>query len=76
MRKPHTADREATTGQSPHGVAERVSEAALERLKAEFCDIGIVFALRRFDELRTDESPEINCVCHFRFSSLNVPPRP
>jgi len=53
-----------------------VSEAALERLKTEFCDIGIVFALRRLDKLRTDKSPEINCGCHFFFFSLNVPPRP
>ena len=35
--------------QTPHGIPQRVSESALERLKAKFCDVGIVFALRRFD---------------------------
>ena len=41
---------------APHRVAERVTKAALERLKTEFGGVGVVFALRRFDELRTDKS--------------------
>ena len=43
---------------APHGVAERVAEAALQRLEPELGDVGIVLALRRFDELRTDETRE------------------
>jgi hypothetical protein len=72
---PHRGAAERRQQETPHGVSEGVSEAAFERLESEFCDIGIVFALGRFDELRTDKSPEINCGCHF-FFSLNVPPRP
>ena len=49
---------------APHRVAERVAEAALERLETEFCDVGIVFALGGFDQLRTDKPREIDCVCH------------
>ena len=49
---------------APHRVAERVAEAALERLEPEFGDIGVVFALGRFDQLRADESAEIDRVCH------------
>ena len=69
----HTVDADSPHGraaqrrhqQPAHCVSERVPETALERLKTEFCDIGIVFALRRLDKLRTDKSPEINCGCHF-----------
>ena len=49
---------------APHRVAERVAEAALERLEAEFGDIRVVLALRRFDQLRTDKPREIDCLCH------------
>ena len=51
---------------APHRVAERVAEAALERLQPEFGDVGVVFALGRFDQLRADESAEIDRVCHVR----------
>ena len=73
---PHRRAAERRQQHAPHRVAERVAEAALERLEAEFGDVGVVFALRRFDKLRTDKSPEIDCVCHCRFRFLNVPPRP
>jgi hypothetical protein len=44
----HTPDSRAAQGRQQHAthrVAERVPEAALERLQAEFGDIGIVLAL-------------------------------
>jgi hypothetical protein len=41
-----------------------VSEAALQWLEPELGDIWVVFALGRFDQLRADESAEINRVCH------------
>ena len=40
---------------APHRVAERVAEAALERLEAELGDVRVVLALGRFDQLRTDQ---------------------
>src|SRR5207237_8106909 len=46
---PHRRAAQRREEKTPHGVPEGVSEAALERLKSEFCDVGIVFALRRFD---------------------------
>ena len=46
---PHCRSTERGKQETPHGVSEGMSEAALERLKSEFCDVGIVFALRRFD---------------------------
>jgi hypothetical protein len=33
-----------------------VAETTLEGLEAKFCCNGIVFALRRFDKLRTDKA--------------------
>ena len=45
-------------------VAERVPEAALERLQAELGDVGVVLALGRFDQLRTDKSAKIDRVSH------------
>src|ERR1700683_1786298 len=41
-----------------------MSKSALERLQAELGHVRIVFALRRFDELRPHEAPEIDRVCH------------
>ena len=38
-----------------HRIAERVPEAALERLQAELGDVRVVLALGRFDQLRTDQ---------------------
>jgi hypothetical protein len=46
---PNRGPAERGQQKTPHGVSEGVSEAALERLESEFCDVGIVFALRRFD---------------------------
>ena len=46
---------------APHRVAERVAEAALERLEAELGDVRVVLALGRFDQLRTDQPAEIDC---------------
>jgi hypothetical protein len=67
-----TVDAEAPDGRAAkrreqhpaHGVAERVAEAALERLEPELGDIGVVFALARFDELRANEPAEIDRSCH------------
>ena len=67
---PHGRAAERREQHAPHRVAERVAEAALERLEAEFGDVGIVFALGRFDQLRTDKSAEINCGCHVLFCFL------
>ena len=64
---PHRRPAQRREQETPHGVSECMSKAALERLKSEFCDVGIVFALRRLDKLRTDKAPEINCGCHFFF---------
>jgi hypothetical protein len=41
-----------------------VTEAALEGLEPELGDIRVVIARRRFDELRADESAEIDRGCH------------
>src|SRR4051794_36647640 len=46
---PYRGTAERGQQETPHGVSEGVAEAALERLESEFCDVGIVFALRRFD---------------------------
>ena len=61
---PHGRAAERRQQHAPHRIAERVAEAALERLEAEFGDIGVVFALGRFDELRTDKPAEIDRGCH------------
>ena len=62
--RPHGRAAERRQQHAPHRVAERVAEAALERLEPELGDVGVVFALGRFDQLRADESAEINRVCH------------
>src|SRR2546423_11433637 len=62
---PHCRAAERREKKTPHGVSKGVSEAALERLESEFCDVGIVFALGRLNQLRTDKAPEIDCGCHF-----------
>jgi hypothetical protein len=41
-----------------------MTEATLERLEPELGDIRVVIARRRFDELRADESAEIDRLCH------------
>ena len=61
---PHRRAAQRREQHAAHRVAERVAEAALERLEAEFGDVGVVFALGRFDQLRADESAQINRVCH------------
>ena len=72
---PHGGAAQRREQHATHRVAERVSEAALERLEAELGDVWIVLALRRFDELRTDESAEIDCVVPlFRNSSRSYRP--
>ena len=71
---PHGGAAQRRQQHAPHRVAERVAEAALERLEPELGDIGIVLALRRFDELRTDKPAEIDCVSHCLSISLNVSP--
>src|SRR5256885_1018513 len=73
---PHCRAAQRREKKTPHGVSESVSEAALERLKSEFCDVGIVFALGGFDQLRTDKPSEINCGCHFLFFPLTSHPAP
>jgi hypothetical protein len=68
----HAVDAEAPDGRpaqrreqhAPHRVAERVAEAALERLEAELCYVRVVVALGGFDQLRTDQPGEINDLCH------------
>ena len=65
MRKPQTAEpRSDESSMRRIALPERVAEAPLERLQAEFGHVGIVLALRRFDELRADESAKIDRVCH------------
>ena len=61
---PHGRAAEGRQQHATHRVAERVAEAALERLEPEFGDVRVVFALGRFDQLRADESAQINRVCH------------
>src|SRR5690606_25236330 len=50
-------------------VAEGVAEAALERLQAELRDVRIVVPLRHLDEVRADQSGQINAHGHFEYSS-------
>jgi len=47
-----------------HAVAERVAEAALERLEPELGRVGMVLALRHLDKLRADQPAKIDRVCH------------
>ena len=61
---PHRRAAERRQQHATHRVAERVAEAALERLEPELGDVRVVFALGRFDQLRADESAEIDRVCH------------
>jgi hypothetical protein len=49
-----------------------MAEATLERLKPELGDVRVIFALGRFDQLRADESAEINRVRHFVDSSKGL----
>src|SRR5258708_30397010 len=49
---------------APHGVAEGVAVAALERLEPELGDERVVFALRGFYKLRTNEPAEIDGLGH------------
>jgi hypothetical protein len=46
-----------------------MTKTPLQRLEAEFGLVLVVFALRRFDELRADKSLKIDCVCHFLIDS-------
>ena len=41
-----------------------MTKTPLERLKPELGGVGIVLALRHLDELRTDETSKIDCLCH------------
>ena len=54
-KRPHGGAPERRQEQSAHRVAQRVSEAALERLQTEFGQIGRVLALGCFDKLRTNQ---------------------
>src|SRR5215831_12856705 len=49
-----------------------MAEAALERLEPEFCNVHVVVALGRFNQLRTNQPGEIDDLCHF-FGILNGP---
>jgi hypothetical protein len=62
--RPHGGATQRRQEQSTHRVAQRVTETALERLQPEFGQIRGVLALRRFDELRTDEPTEIDRIRH------------
>ncbi len=62
--RPHGGAAERREQHATHRVAERVAEATLQRLEAEFGDVRIVVALRRFNELRADEPAEIDRVWH------------
>src|SRR6185369_1899247 len=69
----HAVDTEAPNGRAaqrreqhaPHRVAERVAEAALEWLEPEFCNVRVVVALGRFNQLRTNQPGEIDDLWHF-----------
>jgi hypothetical protein len=62
--RPHGRAAQRREQHAPHRVAERVAEAALERLEAKLRHVGVVLALRRFDELRADEPPKFDRLCH------------
>ena len=47
------------------GVAERVAEAPLQRLEAELGGVGIVVALGHLDQVRADQSGQVNGHGHF-----------
>jgi hypothetical protein len=57
---PHAGAAQRRQQEAAHRVAERVAEAALERLQPELGDVRVVVALRRLDELRAHEPAEIN----------------
>ncbi len=80
---PHGRAAERRQQHATHRVAERVAEAALERLEAELGDVRIVLALGRFDQLRTDEPRRsivvamyVSCDGHSGMLPGNALPRP
>src|SRR6266550_9495389 len=52
-----------------------MAETPLEWLESEFGGVRVVLALCHFDELRPDETSQINCLCHF-FRILTSHPAP
>src|SRR5688500_7299001 len=73
----HTLEPEAPDGgaaerrqqQAAEGVAERVAESALQRLEAELGDVGVVVPLRHFDEVRANQSGQVDAHGYFEYSS-------
>ena len=53
--RPRPPRRGATRAAATHRIAERVTEAALERLEPEFGDVRDCRRACRFDELRTNK---------------------
>ena len=70
---PHGRAAEGRQQHAPHGVAEGVPVPALERLEPELGDERVVFALRCFYELRTDESAEIDRFGHGSVLEMVLP---
>ena len=61
-------DRAAAEGgqqQAAERVAERVAEAPLQRLEPELGGVRIVVPLRHLDEMRTNQSGQVNGHGHF-----------
>ncbi len=66
--EPEAPDRAAAQRrqqQAAQRVAQRVAEAALQRLEPELGDVRIVLPLRHFDQVRADQSGQINGHGHF-----------
>jgi len=64
---PHGSAAQRRQQHPAHRVAERVAEAALQRLEPELSDVWIVLALGCFNQLRTDETAKIDRVWHLDF---------
>ena len=62
---PDGAAAERREQQPAQRVAEGVAEAALQRLEAELGGVGIVVPLGHLDQLRADQSGQINGHGHF-----------
>ena len=62
--RPHGGAAQRREQHAPQRVAEGVAVAALEGLEAEFGGVGVVLALRHFDDVRTDQPGQIESSDH------------
>ena len=57
---PHRGAAQRGQQQAPERIAQRISEPALQRLEAELGDVRVVLPLGHFDQVRANQSGQIN----------------